>query len=130
MLSAGLLHDTDAAGWRAWFNAAGAPEVAVATGPVFEDFNLLRAAALAGQGVAICPLAIVADDIRDGRLVQLSVTSIRGEYGYYIVAAAEPDPQRASGLAAFRDWLLSTAPAAGEDRGTFEKVAARPRGEP
>lgn len=112
MLASGLLHDTDATGWRAWFEAAGAPEVAVAPGPVFEDFNLLRAAALAGQGVALCPLAIVADDIREGRLAQLSETAIREEFGYYVVAAAEPEAQHASGLEAFRDWLLATVPAA------------------
>jgi DNA-binding transcriptional LysR family regulator len=34
-------------GWGAVAVLAGAP--------VFEDFNLLRAAALAGQGVALCP---------------------------------------------------------------------------
>ena len=79
MLACGLLHDTDATGWRAWFDAAGASEVEVAAGPVFEDFNLLRAAALAGQGVALCPLAMIADDLRDGRLVQLSDTAIRAE---------------------------------------------------
>jgi DNA-binding transcriptional LysR family regulator len=110
MLRAGLLHDTDESGWRAWLDAAGEGELGVASGPVFEDFNLLRAAALAGQGVALCPLAIIADDLREGRLVQLSATAIRGECGYYVVAAAEPDAQRAPAVGAFRDWLLSTAP--------------------
>ncbi|WP_430538096.1 hypothetical protein, partial [Bacillus cereus] len=41
-------------------------------GPVFEDFNLLRAAALEGQGVALCPLAMIAGDLAAGRLVKLS----------------------------------------------------------
>jgi hypothetical protein len=62
--------------------------------------------------VALCPLAIVADDIREGRLAQLSETAIREEFGYYVVAAAEPEAQHASGLEAFRDWLLATVPAA------------------
>lgn len=111
MLAAGLLHDTDASGWRSWFDASGAPELAVAAGPVFEDFNLLRAAALAGQGVALCPPAIIADDLREGRLVELSDTAIRDDYGYHIVSAAEPDAQRGPAITAFREWLLSTAPA-------------------
>ena len=81
----------------------------MAAGPVFEDFNLLRAAALAGQGVALCPLAIIADDLREGRLVQLSDTAIRAEFGYYVVAAAVPEQPRVAGARAFRDWLLSTA---------------------
>jgi DNA-binding transcriptional LysR family regulator len=109
MLDAGLLHDTDTTGWHGWFDAAEAPDPPVLPGPIFEDFNLLRAAALAGQGVALCPLAIVADDIEEGRLGQLSSTAIRETFGYYLVAAAEPDPQRAPGLRAFRDWLLATS---------------------
>ena len=108
MLAAGLLHDTDAGGWRAWFDLAGEPELAVAEGPVFEDFNLLRAAALAGQGVALCALAIIADDLREGRLVQLSDTAIRREHGYYVVTGHRPGPTPT--VALFRDWLLSTAP--------------------
>jgi len=110
MLGAGLLHDTDASGWRAWFDASGAAELAVAEGPVFEDFNLLRAAALAGQGVALCPPAIIADDLREGRLLLLSETSIRDSYGYYVVSATEPDAQRGPAIEAFLGWLLSTAP--------------------
>ncbi len=105
ILRAGLLHDTDASGWRAWLDAAGAPEVTVAAGPVFEDFNLLRAAALAGQGVALCPLAMVADDLREGRLVQLSDTAIRADCAYYVVVGARATP----GTETLRDWLLSTS---------------------
>lgn len=110
MLEAGLLHDTDTSGWRAWLDASGAPEVDVTAGPIFEDFNLLRAAVLAGQGVALCPPAIIADDIREGRLVALSETAIRANYGYYIVTSTEPHARLGPVAAAFRDWLLSTAP--------------------
>jgi DNA-binding transcriptional LysR family regulator len=109
MLDAGLLHDTDASGWRAWFDATGEPEVAVAAGPVFEDFNLLRAAVLAGQGVALCALAIIADDLREERLVQLSDRLIRAEYGYYIVTRRTPE-EPSGAVGRFRAWLLSTAP--------------------
>lgn len=110
MLAAGLLHDTDARGWRAWLDAAGAAERAVAAGPMFEDFNLLRAAVLAGQGVALCPPAIIADDLREGRLVQLSETAIGADCGYYVVTSAAPPARLGPAVAAFRDWLLSTAP--------------------
>lgn len=110
MLAAGVLHDTDTGGWRAFLDAAGAPDLPVPTGPVFEDFNLLRAAALAGQGAALCPLAIVAEDIAQGRLARLSEITIRAEHGYYVITPAEPEPRRAEAIATFRDWLLSTAP--------------------
>ncbi len=110
MLAAGLLHDTDLSGWRAWLDTAGLPEVEVAPGPVFEDFNLLRAAVLAGQGIALCPPAIIADDLCQGRLLRLSEIAIRESYGYYVVSTAEPQAQSGPAVAAFRNWLLSTAP--------------------
>ncbi|MEF9605516.1 LysR substrate-binding domain-containing protein, partial [Paracoccus sp. PXZ] len=44
--AAGLLHDTDTSAWRAWLLRAGNGIGPDEAGPVFEDFNLLRAAAL------------------------------------------------------------------------------------
>jgi DNA-binding transcriptional LysR family regulator len=109
ILRAGLLHDTDPSGWRGWLEQAGEGVAGAAPGPVFEDFNLLRAAVLAGQGVALCPLAIIADDLRAGRLVQVSDRTIRAEAAYYVVT--RPARERSATQAAdlFRDWLLSTA---------------------
>jgi DNA-binding transcriptional LysR family regulator len=109
MVRAGLLHDSDESGWRAWLEAAGEVDLGVAPGPVFEDFNLLRAAALAGQGVALCPLAIVADDLREGRLVQLSERTIRSECAYYLITRPATDQPRSAIVGLFRDWILSTA---------------------
>jgi DNA-binding transcriptional LysR family regulator len=103
--AAGLLHDTDHAGWQAWLAAGGID--AVPAGPVFDDFNLLRAATLAGQGVALCPLAIIGDDLAAGHVVQLSDRMIRDEYAYYLVWKQKPDPT--GSISAFRDWLLATA---------------------
>ncbi len=107
--AAGLLHDSGHAGWETWLRDAGEPEVPVGAGPVFEDFNLLRAAALAGQGVAICPVAIIGDDIAAGRLVRLSDRTILNGSAYFIVSRPAQDGTSASVLAGFRDWLLSEA---------------------
>jgi DNA-binding transcriptional LysR family regulator len=109
MVRAGLLHDTDESGWRAWLDAVGEADLPVSPGPVFEDFNLLRAAALAGQGIALCPLAIIADDLRQGRLVQLADRTIRSECGYYIVTRDTADHPASPAVRLFRDWVLSTA---------------------
>jgi DNA-binding transcriptional LysR family regulator len=109
LLRAGLLHDTDESGWRAWLEVAGEPDIGVASGPIFEDFNLLRAAVLAGQGVALCPLAIIADDLREGRLVQLSERTIRDECAYYAVVRRPSEPSGSRDVDLFREWLLSTA---------------------
>ena len=108
--AAGLLHDTDMTGWQAWMDGAGA-ELAVPHGPIFEDFNLLRAATLAGEGVALCPLAVVASDLAVGHLVQLSDQTVREEYAYYLEWKRAPAGSVPAGsLSAFRDWLLDTVP--------------------
>lgn len=109
MLQAGLLHDTDRSGWQAWLAAAGCPEHAPPGGPVFQDFNLLRVAALAGQGIAICPPAIIRDDLATGRLVQLSDLTVMEDRAYYVLWREARSSRVEASDAAFCDWLLGTA---------------------
>ncbi|MFO1105650.1 MAG: LysR family transcriptional regulator [Amaricoccus sp.] len=109
MAEIGLLHDTDGTGWRQWLEAAGEPGVASDRGPVFEDFSLLRAAALAGQGVALCPLPVIADDLGAGRLVQLSPVTIREASAYYVLTRRTAEARAATACARFHDWLIATA---------------------
>ena len=105
--AAGLLHDTDHAGWNAWLSRAGAGCARGAPdGPVYEDFNLLRAAALAGQGVALCPLAMIRDDLDSGRLVQLSPVTVLENYGYYLLANDPQPADLAENAQAFQDWAF------------------------
>ncbi len=85
IVSAGLLHDTDRSGWQQWLNVASDQPAAPPDGPVYGDFNLLRAAALAGQGTALCPLSVIADDIEDGRLVKLSDLTVHDDSAYYLM---------------------------------------------
>jgi DNA-binding transcriptional LysR family regulator len=108
LLSASLLHDTDQSGWQTWFRAAGLAHTEPQPGPIFEDFNLLRSAALAGSGAALCPASLIADDFAAGRLVQIFPTIIGEDRAYYLV---EPAAATANGNAAskFKDWLLKTA---------------------
>lgn len=108
LLGASLLHDTNRAGWQAWFRAAGLAHTAPQAGPVFEDFNLLRSAALAGSGVALCPAPLIADDFASGRLVALFTTSIAEDRAYYIVEPVLPTPQSPA-VAAFKAWLIRQA---------------------
>lgn len=100
-----LLHDTDHSGWRRWFARAGLGDPPPDSGSVFEDFNLLRAAALSGQGVALCPEAMIRADLDAGHLVRLSHTTVLEDYGYFLLqgplAATQAD------AAAFRAWVLA-----------------------
>lgn len=107
ILALGLLHDTDYGGWQEWFDRANSNIKAPATGPVFEDFNLLRAAALSGQGVALCPLAMIRADLEAGRLVRLSDVMVLEETGYYLLWGALGSTPVMEQARAFRDWAFA-----------------------
>ncbi len=104
-----LLHDTDWRGWSDWFLKTTGQERRADDGVVFEDFNLMRSAALSGQGVALCPLSIIQDDLKAGRLVALSETTIDEESAYYILEPASLPRTSAPKTRTFKAWLLDAA---------------------
>lgn len=104
-----LLHDTDRVDWQNWMRHAGLKHSGPSPGPIFEDFNLLRAAALAGQGIALCPRSLVGDDLAAGRLVQLFDTTIKKDYAYHILEPAEGGERRAEAITLFKGWLQRNA---------------------
>ncbi|MGP9805347.1 LysR family transcriptional regulator [Paracoccus sp. NSM] len=107
LLGVGLLHDDDPLGWQAWLRRAGEPVPDRLPGAIFEDFNLLRAAALAGQGVALCSLAMIRPDLAEGRLVQLSDLSVLEDFDYYLTQSqlTEGDAARRKARRTFLDWI-------------------------
>lgn len=107
LLRMGLLHDADLSGWRTWLSRAGEPLPDRLPGAIFEDFNLLRAAALAGQGVALCSLAMIRPDLAEGRLVQLSGISVLEDFDYYLSQSdlTPRDPVRRKARKAFLSWI-------------------------
>ena len=102
-----MLHDTDRNGWKEWFERANAAIPAPQTGPVYEDFNLLRAAALSGQGVALCPLAMIRPDLEAGRLVRLSPVMVKEDSGYYLLWGPLSGTPMMEPARAFRDWAFA-----------------------
>jgi LysR family glycine cleavage system transcriptional activator len=109
LLTAPLIHDTNQSGWQRWFRAAGLGSVDLMAGPVFEDFNLLRSAVLAGSGAALCPATLIAGDIKSGRLVPLSDITLPEENSYYLLEPENPEPARAEAIKLFKQWLLKQA---------------------
>ena len=107
-----LLHDTNRADWQAWMRQAGLKMPEPSGGPVYEDFNLLRAAALAGQGIALCPRAAISDDFAAGRLVQLFDVAIKQDYGYHMVEPATGSGRRPESHGQFKAWLIQEGSAA------------------
>ena len=69
---------------------------------MFEDFGLLSTAATAGHGVALCPIALIQDDLKRGDLVELFDLEIHRNWEYILVL-----PPSASSVAErFHTWLL------------------------
>lgn len=101
-----LLHDTDTSGWKEWFGQT-YPERLEGDNAeiVFEDFNLLRVATLAGQGVALCPPDLIQDDLVSGRLVKLSDRLINTQFDYFIIyrRGLEQTPS-----VTFFEWIINT----------------------
>jgi LysR family glycine cleavage system transcriptional activator len=104
VLRAPLLHLGDHADWRDRLDEAGVAEAVPETGPVFADMNLVYAAAMNGQGIAMGDEFILSEPMRSGQLVRPFELTIRSPKSYYLVI---PPSKTALGLCrAFRRWLV------------------------
>lgn len=107
LLRTTLLHDEDRKGWRNWFKAAGVKVKDAQPGPIFEGFNLLHSAILAGQGVGLAPRLLLRRDLQAGRLVSLFDVEVLLERAYYMTAPQVPRPSRAAEAETVKSWLLA-----------------------
>ena len=106
LLGARLLHDEDERAWRQWFESQGLrPHPRQLDGPVFQDFNLLSTAAIAGHGVALCPVALIREDLERGDLVELFDRAANEDRNYCMLHARSLDEAGQ----AFREWVLDMA---------------------
>lgn len=90
--------------WSAWFEMMGIACKQPMRGPLFDQFSLTAAAAMAGLGVALLPRILIDDEIAAGRLVILSERSMPGPGAYYVIVPMSKRKQ--SHVAAFVEWLL------------------------
>ena len=100
--SAELLHDETRDGWEQWFRAAHVEPPRRLAGPIFQDFNLLATAVIAGQGVALCPTEIFRLELSRGDLVILSDVRIFADDGYFLISDKTP----ALAVGQFSDWFV------------------------
>lgn len=103
----GLLHDGGTTGWSDWLRMLGADAGTLGAGATFEDFNLLRSAALSGHGVALCPLAMVEPDIAAGSLVQVSDRTTAEGADYYLLSVSTSDRRMTQQVEMFCDWAMN-----------------------
>jgi len=90
LLRADFLHDGSEAGWTAWFAKCGLKSTVKPNGIVFEDYGLLSTAVTSGQGVALCPTALVSTQIQSRELVELSEIEVYEQRAYWLITPKEP----------------------------------------
>ena len=94
---------TTANDWQLWLDAAGVSNLKGRAAPQFDSYLLAIEAALDGQGVALAPHFMVAEDLKLGRLVRPFQIEVRQPARWYMVCPAERSAERA--IEAFRAWL-------------------------
>lgn len=102
--AAPLLHDAGREGWRDWFGRAGLNPAAASPGTVFQDFNLLATAVIAGHGVALCPVEVFRKEIADGDLIVLSEIPTNPDKAYFVRWRDESNPV----AEAFVMWFMNS----------------------
>lgn len=110
LLRAELLHDDTEMAWRSWFAAAGM-SLPYGAGPIFADFNLLVTALKSGQGIGLCPTALLQDEIAKGQLTVLFDRAADTDKYYWLT---QPEEMTAPAKI-LADWLVAEAQASQSD---------------
>lgn len=79
-----LIHDSDAAGWRAWFNAYGLDYRPRPQDRRFEDYNLVLDAAACGLGVALSRPPLAQAHVDAGRVVMVDRRTALNPVSYWL----------------------------------------------
>ncbi|MBK8160413.1 MAG: LysR family transcriptional regulator [Rhodospirillaceae bacterium] len=99
LLEQPLIHDSDAAGWRAWFMAQQLDYKPRPHDRRFEDYNLVLDAAMNGLGVALARPPLAADLIKQGKLVMLDQRTALNPSSYWLDRPPGPVRDAAANLA-------------------------------
>jgi len=96
--------------WKNWMRDAGPGEGAQAAGRLlFNQYDQVMQAALAGQGVALGRLALVGRLLAEGQLrLATAIAPVATDHGYWMLARRGAD---SPALCAVRDWILAEAAA-------------------
>lgn len=102
-----LLHGPQRKDWPIWLETQGVKDPNSTKGHAFPDRQLIIAAAVAGQGLALVHDVDAEAPLRAGTLVRPLTISWPAEIAYYAVATA--DSLRKPVVRQFRDWLVEEA---------------------
>jgi LysR family glycine cleavage system transcriptional activator len=93
--------------WAHWFGAAGVPHAPPKPQRLSDDFNVQLQATMLGRGITLARGLLVADELREGRVVCPFPIAPPSPLQYYVVCHPERHGER--GIAALREWLCETA---------------------
>jgi LysR family transcriptional regulator, glycine cleavage system transcriptional activator len=100
-----LLHSaTRRRAWMRWLDVAGIPDLKPAGEQVFEHFYFAIQAALAGVGVVMGPLALVTEEVLNGRLLMPIPRPAVSSRGYFVYAPAASND--APAIVGLKRWLV------------------------
>jgi len=102
-----LLHGPRRKDWQIWLEAHGVDDPNSTKGHAFPDRQLIIAAAVAGQGLALVHDVDAEEPLRSGTLVRPLNISWPAQFAYYAVATSES--LRKPAVRRFRDWLVKEA---------------------
>lgn len=108
-----LLHLDDPEGrmpwldWRSWLTSNGQPGLKPAGALRFRIYDQVVQAAVGGQGVALGRLPMIAEHLRDGRLIAPFAKKYDSARGYFALAA--PRAAERDDVRAFMGWLADEA---------------------
>ena len=97
--------------WKSWLRGAGHKTGAAGGGRLlFNQYDQVVQAALAGQGVALGRLALVSSLLDEGKLVVATrLPRVATDHGYWLLTRRDAD---SAALARVRDWIVAEAAAA------------------
>lgn len=104
VLKHNLLHLFDHNDWVKWFEKSGYTGAAVRKGIIFSDMNLVYAAALNSQGIALGDEFTCRHALASGQLVRPLELSIPAPGAYYVVLPQEK--ANITAVDAFRTWII------------------------
>jgi len=104
--------------WRQWGEKFGLDDPCLDEGPRYPQSAMALQAAFDGQGVALCGLTLVIDDLRTGRLVTpyRPVRAVKTDYAYRLVTSRAR--RQSATQAIFIQWIEQEA------KLTREQIAA------
>lgn len=99
--------------WSEWFAAAGIKHAPTKPNRLSNDFNVQLQAASLGHGIALARGILVADTLREGRMVCPFPIAAPSPLQYYFVCL--PERRNEPAIATLREWLMTTARATVSD---------------